>query len=212
MGRWGEHQRLERWEGRELGVWSLRRQLRSSWDWVIPSSRTIGEGHGGEGGTRKFRMLGQSSSQSVWCELRAGGEGSWDLDVSDIVIWTWLVCVTGRGGFSLARPCPYTRPGGYVLRNPRPAPVRGPRALIHWTGPRLLPPIFNRDPSGVWVGRQHERGQGQGMPKKKPRPRLLSGAGLGKGLAACVFRGPVCPGTNFRYGSSRSTGRRSSNL
>ena len=102
----------------------------------------------------------------------------------------------GRGGFSLARPRPYTGPGGYVSGNPRPAPVRGPPALIPWTGPRLLPPIFNGDPSGVWVGRGPERGQGQGMPKKTPRPRPLSGAGLGKGPGARVFRGPVRPVTN----------------
>jgi len=36
----------------------------------------------------------------------------------------------GRGGFSLARPRPYMGPGGYVSRNPRPTPVRGPPALI----------------------------------------------------------------------------------
>ena len=41
----------------------------------------------------------------------------------------------GRGGFSLARPRPYTGPGGYFWGNPRPAPVRGPPALIPWTGP-----------------------------------------------------------------------------
>jgi len=36
----------------------------------------------------------------------------------------------GRGGFSLARPRPYTGPGGYVSGNPHPVPVRGPPALI----------------------------------------------------------------------------------
>jgi len=102
----------------------------------------------------------------------------------------------GRGGFLLARPRPYTGPGGYVLRNPRPAPLGGPRALIPWTGPRLLPPIFNGDPSGVCVGRGPERPQGQGMPKKAPPPRPLSGAGRGKGPGARVFRGPVRPVTN----------------
>jgi len=35
------------------------------------------------------------------------------------------------------------RAGGYVSGNPRPAPVRGPPALIPWTGPCVLPPIFN---------------------------------------------------------------------
>jgi len=102
----------------------------------------------------------------------------------------------GRGRFSLARPRPYTGPGGYVSRNPRPAPVWGPPALIPCTGPRLLPPIFNRDPSGVWVGRGPERGQGQGMPKKTPRPRPFSGAVRGKGPGARVFRDPVRPVTN----------------
>jgi len=31
----------------------------------------------------------------------------------------------GRGGFSLARPRPYTGPGGYVSGDPRPAPIWG---------------------------------------------------------------------------------------
>jgi len=99
----------------------------------------------------------------------------------------------GRGGFSLARPRPYTGPGGYVSGNPRPAPVPGQPALIPWTGPRLLPPIFNGDLSGVWVGRGPERGQGQGMPKKAPRPRPLSGAGRGKGPGPAFFRAPSAP-------------------
>jgi len=111
----------------------------------------------------------------------------------------------GRGGFSLARPRPYTGPGGYVSGNARPAPVRGPPALIPRTRPSLLPPIFNGDPSGVWVGRGSERGQGQGMPKKTPRPRPLSRAGRGKGPGARVFRGPVRPVTNSScYGSAGS--------
>jgi len=108
------------------------------------------------------------------------------------------VFVTGWGGTGFHSPDPaLTRVwGGYVSGNHRPAPVRGPPALIPWTGPRLLPPIFNGDPSGVWVGRGPERGQGQGMPKKTPRPRPLSGAGRGKGPGAHVFRGPVRPVTN----------------
>jgi len=97
-----------------------------------------------------------------------------------------VVFVTGRGR------------GGYVSGNPRPAHVRGPPALIPWTGPRLLPPIFNGDPSGVWVGRGPQRGQGQGMRKKAPRPRPLSGAGWGKGPGARVFLGPVRPVTNSK--------------
>jgi len=111
----------------------------------------------------------------------------------------------GRGGFSLTRPRPYTGPGGYVSGNPRPAPVGGPPALIPWTGPRLLPPIFNGDPSGVWEGRGPERGQGQGMPKKTPRPRPLSGAGQGKGPGARVFQGPVRPVTNSNRNDSQET-------
>jgi len=102
----------------------------------------------------------------------------------------------GRGGFSLARPRPYTEPGGVCFGYSPPRPHPGSPALIPWTGPRLLPPIFNGDPSGVCVGRGPERGQGQGMPKKAPRPRPLSGAGRGKGPGARVFRGPVRPVTN----------------
>jgi len=109
-----------------------------------------------------------------------------------------VVFVTGRGGAGFYSPDPaLTRGrGGYVSGNPRPAPVRGPPTLIPWTGPRLLPPIVNGDPSGVWVGRGPERGQGQGMPKRTPHPRPLSGAGRGKGPGARVFRGPVRPVTN----------------
>jgi len=56
--------------------------------------------------------------------------------------WTreklWEISVRyggGGGGFSLARPRPYTGPGGYVSGNPCPAPVRSPPTLIPWTGP-----------------------------------------------------------------------------
>jgi len=117
---------------------------------------------------------------------------------SNFLDHTGVVFVTGRGGAGFHAPDPaLTRGrGGYVSGNHRPAPVRGPPALIPWTGPRLLPPIFNRDPSGVWVGWGPERGQGQGMPKKTPRPRPLSGAGRGKGPGARVFRGPVRPVTD----------------
>ena len=106
--------------------------------------------------------------------------------------------ITGWGGAGFHSPDPaLTRGrGGYVSGNPRPAPVRSPPALIPWTGPRLLPPIFNGDPSGVCVGQGPERGQGQGMPKKSPRPRPLSGAGRGNGPGARVLRGPVHPVTN----------------
>jgi len=102
----------------------------------------------------------------------------------------------GRGGFSLARPRPYMGPGRVLSGNPRPAPVRGPAALIPCMGPRLLPRIFNGDPAGVWVGRGLELGEGQGMPKKTPHPWPLSGAGRGKGPGARVFRGPVRPVTD----------------
>ena len=72
-----------------------------------------------------------------------------------------LVFVTGRGGAGFHSPGPaLTRAGGYFSHNPRPASVRGLPALIPWTGPCLLPPIFNGDPSGVWVGQGPERGQG----------------------------------------------------
>ena len=108
--------------------------------------------------------------------------------------------VTGRGGagFHSQGPALTRGRGGYFSGDPRPAPARGPPALIPWTGPHLLPPIFNRDPSGVWVGRGPEWGQGQGMPKKTPCPRPLSGAGRGKGPGARLFRGPVRPVTNSR--------------
>ena len=98
--------------------------------------------------------------------------------------------ITGRGGAGFHSPDPaLTRGrGGYVSSDPRPAPVRGPPALISWTGPRVLPRIFNGNPSGVWVGRGPERGQGQGKPKKTPHPRPLSGVGREKG------RGPACSG------------------
>jgi len=121
-----------------------------------------------------------------------------------------LVFITGRGGagrgcFSHARPRPYSGPGRVFSGNPRPAPVRGPAGLFPCTGPRLLPPMFNRDPCGIWVGRGLERGQGQGMPKKTPRPRPLSRAGRGKGPGSRVFRGPVRPVTNSTYPIQRST-------
>jgi len=114
-----------------------------------------------------------------------------------------IVFVTGGGGGVFHSPDPaLTRGrGGYVSGNPRPAPVSGPPVLIPWMGPRLLPPIFNGDPSGVWVGRGPEWGQEQAMPKKAPRPRRLSGAGRGKGTGARVIRGPVRPVTK-----SNSTG------
>ena len=62
-----------------------------------------------------------------------------------------LVFVTGRGGvgFHSSGPALTRSRGGYFSGNPHPAPVRGPPTLIPWTGPRLLPPIFNGDPSGV---------------------------------------------------------------
>ena len=71
----------------------------------------------------------------------------------------YIVFITGRGGAGFHSPDPALTRGwrGYVSGNPRPAPVRGPPALISWTGPRLLPLIFNGDPSGVWVGRGPER-------------------------------------------------------
>jgi len=69
----------------------------------------------------------------------------------------------------------------------------GPTRTHAVDGPRLLPPIFNRDPSAVWVERGPERGQGQGMPKKTARPRPLSGAGRAKGPGARAFSRPRRP-------------------
>ena len=95
---------------------------------------------------------------------------------------TLLVFVTGRGGAGFHSQGPALTRGleAYFSGNPRPTPARGPPALIPWTGPHLLIPIFNGDPSGVWVGRGPERGKGQGILKKTPRPGPLSGAGRGK--------------------------------
>jgi len=107
--------------------------------------------------------------------------------------------LTGRGGAGFHSPGPALTwgRGGYFSGNPRPAPARGPPALIPWTGPRLLPHIFNGERSGVWVGGLPERAQGHRMPKKTPRPRPLSGAGRGKAPGARIFR-PVRPVTNSR--------------
>jgi len=91
------------------------------------------------------------------------------------------------------------RPGRVFSGNPRPVPIRGPAALIPCMEPRLLPPIFNGDQSGVWVGPGLKWGQRQGMPKKTSRPRPLSGVGRGKGPGARVFRGPVRPVTNSNH-------------
>jgi len=101
-----------------------------------------------------------------------------------------VVFVTGQGGAGFHSPEPALTQGrGGILRViPAPPP----------SGACLLPPICNRDPSGVWVGRGPEWGQGQGMRKKTPRPRPLSWAGRGKGPGARVFRGPVRPVMNSR--------------
>ena len=113
----------------------------------------------------------------------------------------------GRAGFHLRNSALASGWGRYVSGYPHPAPVWGPPPLMPWTGPRLLPSIFNGNPSGVWVGRGLERGQGQGLPKKTPRPRPLSGAGYGKGPRVRVFQGPVCPVMNSsRKGFSNSLG------
>ena len=105
--------------------------------------------------------------------------------------------VMGRDGAGFHSPDPaLTRGRGvYVSGNARPAPVRGPPALIPWTGPRLLPPIFNGDPSGVWVQRGPERDRGRECRKMHPAPgpRQLSRAGRGKGQGALVVWGPVPP-------------------
>ena len=70
------------------------------------------------------------------------------------------VCYSAEpGGFSLARPRPYTGPSGYFCGNSCPAPICGLPGLICWTGPRLLPLIFNGNQSEVWVGQGPEWGQ-----------------------------------------------------
>jgi len=82
----------------------------------------------------------------------------------------YVVFVTGRGGGAFHSPDPALTQGrgGYVSGNPRPAPVRGPPALIPWTGPHLLPPIFNGDPSGAWVGQGPEGDRGRGCRERHP--------------------------------------------
>jgi len=76
----------------------------------------------------------------------------------------WCILISARygteqGGFSLARPRPYTGPGRYISGNSYPAPIRGLPVLIPWTEPPLLPSNFNGNPSRVWVGRGPELGQ-----------------------------------------------------
>jgi len=101
----------------------------------------------------------------------------------------------GRGEFSLAGPRPYTRPGGYVSRNPRPAPVRGPRPFMPCTGPCLLPPIFNGDPSRVGVvgGLSRDRGQ---ECQYDTTPHAIEWGGAAKTARGPSFLEPVRPVTN----------------
>jgi len=54
--------------------------------------------------------------------------------------------------------------------------------------PCLLPPIFNGDPSGVWVGRAGA-GTGAGNAEKDTSPQAVEWGGWGKGPGR-VFRGP----------------------
>jgi len=96
MVRWGDHQGLERWEGGELGVWSLRRPVSRLSTQVSQSSRTFGGGQNGGGGTMKVSMLGEMSSQSVWSHLRCGGAGTEDGNGSRMVMGTWSEPVEGR--------------------------------------------------------------------------------------------------------------------
>jgi len=58
----------------------------------------------------------------------------------------------------------------YVSCNVRPAPFWGPRALILWTGPCLIPPIFNRDVSEVWVAWGLSGDRGRELRKRHPTP------------------------------------------
>lgn len=102
--------------------------------------------------------------------------------------------VTGGGQAVFHSPDPtLTRARGrYFSRNPDLAPICSAPALIPWMGPPLLPPIINRELSGVWVGLGLEQGQGQGMPDKKARPRPLSGMGE-KGMRPEYFGAPSAP-------------------
>jgi len=91
---------------------------------------------------------------------------------NDLISMLRLVFVTARGGavFHSLDPALTWGRGGYFSGNPRPTPIQGPPALVSWTGPRLLPPNFNGDPSGVRVGRGLERDRGRESRKRHPAP------------------------------------------
>jgi len=117
--------------------------------------------------------------------------------LSFLKIFSEVVFVTGRGGAGFHTPGgPLHGAGGGIFWVIPTTPPLEAHPHLFPGRPRLLPPIFNGDPSGVWVGRGPEPGQGQGMPKKTPRPRPFSGAERGKGLGARVFQRPVRPVTN----------------
>ena len=101
----------------------------------------------------------------------------------------------GRGEYSLAGPRPYTGPGGYVSRNPSPAPVRGPHPFMPCTGACLLPPIFNGDPSAVWVlgGLSGDRGW---ECQYDTTPQAIEWGGAGKMARGLRFLEPIRQVTN----------------
>jgi len=75
----------------------------------------------------------------------------------------WLRGGAGRGGFSHARPRPYTGRGDISSVIPLP-PLSGAHPMVTpWKGPRFLPPILDRACPGAWVG----RGKGRGMEEKR---------------------------------------------
>jgi len=94
------------------------------------------------------------------------------MDRFDGEILSGVVFVTGRGGAGFHSPDPaLTRGrGGYVSGNPRPAPVRGPPALIPSTGPRLLPAMFNGTCLGYGWGRGLSGDWGRECRKRHPAP------------------------------------------
>lgn len=80
----------------------------------------------------------------------------------------------GGAGFQSAGPALSAARGRYFFGYPRPTPVQGTPLLIPWTGPRLSPPNFNRDPSGARAG----TGPGNAKNYALPRNELYLGSKL----------------------------------
>jgi len=83
-----------------------------------------------------------------------------------------VVFVTGRGraGFHSPDPALTRGRGGYVSVNPYPAPVRGPPALIPWTGPRLYHLFLTGTPIGYGWGGGMRGDRGRECRKRHSAP------------------------------------------